>query len=128
MTETSGRRSPDDFIVYQGFSLPSSLASSVNLFFPTASPLEKSSHYLNLLGLVRTSRLVLSPLKTTYTDPQIIRFFHRFALRYLSLPISSGPTFYLTALRLSLARENFPWKGDFVEGFKQHHGIFLEHN
>lgn len=77
MTESSGRRSHRDIVVYQGFSLPSSLASSVDLFIPTASPLEKSSHFLNLLGMVRTSRVVLSPLKTTYTDPQIIRFLYR---------------------------------------------------
>jgi len=83
MTERLGVSSSADFVVYQGYTLPSNLASRTDLFLPTAAPLEHQSHYLNLLGLVRSTRVVLSPLKTTYTDPQILRFFHRFAIRFL---------------------------------------------
>lgn len=64
--------------------MPSEIAQSTDLFIPTASPLEHSSFYLNLLGIVRKTNLVLSPLPTTYTDAQIIRFFFRAAFRYLA--------------------------------------------
>lgn len=64
--------------------MPSEIAQSTDLFIPTASPLEHSAFYLNLLGIVRQSKLVLSPLPTTNTNAQIIRFFFRSAFRYLA--------------------------------------------
>lgn len=62
--------------------MPSTMTSDIDLFLPTAAPLEHQSHYLNILGLVRSTRVVLSPLKTTYTDPQIVRFLYKFAYRF----------------------------------------------
>lgn len=81
MTETAGplRLRPKDFVIYQGFYLPPTHTAQTNLFLPTAAPLERRADFLNILGTVRSSKLVLSPAKTTYTDAQLIRFFHRFA-------------------------------------------------
>lgn len=125
MTESSGRTTEKDFVVYQGYTVPSSFASDVDLFLPTASPLERSSHFLNVLGLVRTSKIVLSPLKTTLTDPQILKFFYRFLFRYLQEKNLLEPQ-ALSFLRKITTQ--FPWIDQFNEGFCAQYGIVLEHN
>jgi hypothetical protein len=121
MTERLQQSTNEDFVIYQGYTLPSNLAAATDLFLPTAAPLERQAHYLNVLGWVRCSRVVLSPLKTTYTDPQILRFLHRFAIRFMesrSLDVSILKQKSLT----------FPWAGDFNQGFWDHFSIKLAHN
>lgn len=81
MTETAGSPRPGDLMIYQGYRLPSEFEHCTDLFLPTAAPLEHQSHYLNFLGQVRSTRIVLNPRKTTYTDSQILRFLRRFAQR-----------------------------------------------
>lgn len=130
-TETAGRLFEDDFVIYQGYSMPSDIAKSTDLFLPTASPLERSSFYLNVLGMVRQSQVVLSPRATTYTDSQIIRFFFRSGWRFVDKELNREDLtdYYLTWVRLgSRCKDEFPWKGDFAKGFAQKYGIVLEHN
>lgn len=50
MTDQLGFVNSDDFVIYQGFTLPTNLSAATDLFLPTAAPLEHQSFFLNVLG------------------------------------------------------------------------------
>lgn len=70
-----------DLVVYQGSTCPSDI--DIDLFLPAATVLERVTHYVNALGQLRSTNVVLSSLETTLTDPEILRFFHKAALKHL---------------------------------------------
>lgn len=136
-TETDGRSSADDFVIYQGYALPNTLRSSIDLFLPTSSILERESFFINLMGSVRVSRVVLSPLKTTFTDPALLRYCLTVAFAVAEKQKNLGECIGRSNLFLKITygraartieNQKPPFFGDFKAYFFDMTSIVLEHN
>lgn len=67
-------KSSGGFVVYQGcFLSPSGFSNAIDLFFPVSIYAERASSFLNIEGVIRRTKLAITPFRFIYSDSEVLR-------------------------------------------------------